>query len=385
MEVDQVADVLHGSHLQVRQQQFFQLLRRNVRRDRQDEEAGVDQGPVVDACDVNAVFALLQRELHAVLLQHHGEHPLDIVHQRVETLPLAQVVVEVLGVQALLLLHEDRQLRRQGVKFQEEFLGMHLLLAVEEVEAAVKPVEQLQQEVVAQFGGLDAGVAELLGHLLHAVFEGLDQLFDLAAQVGAAVQVQVGRPERGVEADRPVGRDGADAGDGDRFVPFVELMLAEDAEVVMRHQQFRQAAFADVGVGHFPFPPGNHPRVLVLLLFEGEVVGMVHPQRQRQVEGAPRIGAVDLGDQRVGLRRHFKEGPVGHDPRRTIDDETPGIEQLVIDFEGEKAPAVGTGLDGPGHQLVMEMPVVLLKMLRADKEPFPPDNAAVHHSTSRMA
>src|SRR6185437_12852796 len=78
--------------------------------------------------------------------------------------------------------------------------------------------------------------------------------------------------------------------------------------------------------------------------------------------------------QRIGLR-HGERRAVGEDTPRPPQRELADREQVALDLQLHESPGIRTQRANAALYVVLEVALLLLKMLRAQEQPFGPDNS----------
>src|SRR5450830_359603 len=81
VQVDQLANALHRTNLEMGRQPVAKLFRIALSSDRQDECRAAQQLAICHRADHHPVLALLQRQLQSLLLKYHRQHSAQPRHQ----------------------------------------------------------------------------------------------------------------------------------------------------------------------------------------------------------------------------------------------------------------------------------------------------------------
>jgi hypothetical protein len=165
----------------------------------------------------------------------------------------------------------------------------------------------------------------------------------------------------------------------------VTLLLAQQ-------QAYIRSAAADltaqsvcgVGVSHLRFI-GDIARQHIGLLGTTRLDPIAGHEWQGEIDG--RVAGVGrhFQDQRLGVAVQFEEAAVWQDTRSLADDQSPHVQELQINFQRQEAPGVTTQQTCAKLELMIEIAIVVLQMLRAQQHSFLPDDLIVIHWSSALA
>lgn len=378
LQVHQVADALDRADLDLGRKARAHRLGRHVGVHGQHEAGAAQQFGIGDLRHAHALAAVMQRDLHGVLLQHHRQRAAQLGHERPET--GLQVVVAVIGQH----LGQARgagiggQVAGQHQPVAKQPFGMQGRHLARVPQRAGVAVYQRQQQEVGHFG--DAAAARLrqpLRQRRSARLQQPGQLAGIAAQRRIGVGGQPGRDVHLVEHHAVVGAALQHPRGAQRH-PFVAQLgfgnqpQAQTAQLHQRRLQAHRAGVLDLAFMH------AIARQRIRAVFIDHFAGAGAAARQRQHHARIAHGRVDVQRRRplVGALE-LERRAVGQHARGARQRQLAQRQRVAIDLQRGVAPAAARGHRGAHAQLRLDMPFELLEMLRPQEHALRPDDLVV--------